>query len=79
VPVSVNYATANGTAKAGEDYTAKSGTLTFAAGETSKTITIAVKGDSKKEANETFFLNLSGALGAVVEYGQAVGNILNDD
>ena len=42
VPVTVNFATANGTASAGEDYTATSGTLTFAPGQTSKTISIVV-------------------------------------
>ena len=79
VPVTVNFATANGTAKAGEDYDAKSGTLTFAPGETSKTITIVVKGDKKKEANETFFVNLSGAVGALILDGQGLGTILDDD
>ena len=59
-PVAVSFRTANGSAKAGEDYTAKTGTLTFAPGETTKTITIEVKGDSKKEANETFYLDLFG-------------------
>ena len=44
--VTVNYATANGTAMAGSDYTATSGTLTFAAGETTSTITVAVAGDA---------------------------------
>jgi hypothetical protein len=41
-------------------YVAKTGTLTFAPGETTKTITIEVNGDSKKEANETFYLDLFG-------------------
>jgi hypothetical protein len=79
VPVTVNYATANGAAKAGDDYTSASGALTFSPGQTSKTITIAVKGDSKKEANETFFINLSAATGAQIEDGQGIGTILNDD
>jgi chitinase len=77
--VTVNYATADGTARAGEDYEADSGTLTFAPGETSKTITIRVKGDRKTEANETFFVNLSGVVNALLEDDQGLGTILNDD
>src|SRR5262249_45180372 len=64
-PVTVNFATANGSATAGEDYDAKSGTLTFAPGETSKTITVVVRGDKKKEGDETFSVNLAGASGAL--------------
>ncbi len=79
-PVSVNFATANGTATtANKDYVATSGTLTFAPGETTKTITVEVKGDRKKEANETFFLNLSGVLNALLADSQGLGTILNDD
>src|SRR5262245_35614637 len=52
-PVSVNYPTADGSASAGSDYTARAGTLTFAAGEISKTITVTVAGDTAVEANET--------------------------
>jgi Calx-beta domain/FG-GAP-like repeat len=78
--VTVNYATANGSAKKGDnDYTAKSGKLTFAPGQTSKTITILVKGDKKNEGDETFFVNLSGARGAELDDGQGLGTILNDD
>src|SRR5262249_32178175 len=58
-PVTMSFRTVDGTAKASTgDYVTKTGTLTFAPGETSKTITIEVKGDSKKEANETFFVDL---------------------
>ena len=57
--VTVSFGTANCTAK-GEDYTPRTGTLTFAPGETTKTTTIEVNGDSKKEANETFYLDLFG-------------------
>ncbi|HKA05799.1 MAG TPA: Calx-beta domain-containing protein, partial [Gemmataceae bacterium] len=78
--VTVNYATANGTATtSNSDYTAKSGTLTFAPGETSKTITISVRGDRRIEANETFFVNLTGPTNATLADGQGVGTILNDD
>jgi Ca2+-binding RTX toxin-like protein len=57
--VSVNYATANGTATAGLDYTATIGTLTFAPGATSKVINIPILNDSLNEADETFTLTLS--------------------
>lgn len=78
--ITVDYATANGTAsKHDNDYTSKSGKLTFAPGETSKTITIAVKGDKKREADESFFVNLSRAVGADVDDSQGEGLILNDD
>jgi len=78
--VSVNYATANGTASmSGSDYVAASGALFFAPGQTGQTITIWVVGDKKSEADETFFLNLSGATNAVLADSQGVGTILNDD
>jgi hypothetical protein len=77
--VAVSYATANGTATAGSDYTAASGTLTFTPGQTSKTITVAVKGDKVKEPDETFFVNLSGAANATISKAQGVGAIVNDD
>jgi probable HAF family extracellular repeat protein len=79
VPVTVSYATANGTATAGQDYNAKSGTLTFAPGQTTSTISIVVKGDRIREANETFFVNLSNGVGAQLLDGQGIGTILNDD
>jgi Calx-beta domain len=77
--VTVAYATANGTATAGSDYTAKSGTLTFAAGTTSQTIDVPVIGDTTVEPNETFFVNLSNASGATIADGQGQGTIVNDD
>jgi hypothetical protein len=77
--VSVNYATANGTATSGSDYAATSGTLTFAPGETSKTITVAVTGDTLSEPNETFFLNLTNAVGASISDGQGQGTIQDDE
>ena len=77
--VTVKYATANGTALAGSDYTATSGTLTFSAGQTSKPVTVSVLGNTVVEANETFVVNLSGAVGATLFDGQGVGMILNDD
>lgn len=78
--VTVNYATANGSALAGSDYTALApATLTFAPGETSKTLTVKVIGDTTVESNETFFVNLSGSTGAKIADGQGRGTILNDD
>ncbi|MFM8221595.1 MAG: Calx-beta domain-containing protein, partial [Planctomycetaceae bacterium] len=65
-PVTVGYATANGTAVAGQDYTAASGTLTFAVGETSKPVVVSVLGDGVVEANETFTVNLASPSGAVL-------------
>ncbi|MEH1831408.1 MAG: PA14 domain-containing protein [Nostoc sp.] len=60
---SVKYTTVDGTAKAGSDYQAASGTLTFAQGETSKTISISIKDDNIQEANEAFTLKFSDAVG----------------
>jgi probable HAF family extracellular repeat protein len=79
VPVTVDFATANGSATAGSDYEAHSGTLTFAPGETSKTIFVDVNGDRSRESNETFFINLSDAVGALIVDGLGVGTIQNDD
>lgn len=77
--VTVNYVTANGTAAAGSDYTPVSGTLTFSPGQTSKTISVPVIGDTTVEGNETFLVNLSGAANAVIADGQGLGTINNDD
>jgi hypothetical protein len=77
--VTVKFATANGTAKSGSDYVAKSGTLTFNHGEISKTVTVAVKGDTLDEANETFFVKLSSPTNAVIADSQGVGTIVDDD
>jgi probable HAF family extracellular repeat protein len=77
--VTVHYTTANGTARAGQDYTAAAGSLTFAPGETSKTITIQVTGDRTRESSETFFVDLSAASLALLTRSRGVGTILNDD
>jgi hypothetical protein len=77
--VTVDFATSNGTATAGSDYTAASGTLSFAPGETSKTITVLVKGDTLSEADETFVVDLSNASNAALADDHAVGAIRNDD
>ena len=77
--VQVAYATANGTASAGSDYTAGSGTVSFAAGETSKTVIVAVSGDTTPEADETFFVDLTSPLNATISDVQGQGTIQNDD
>ena len=62
------------------DNLAQSGTLTFAPGETTKTITIEVQGDSKKEANETYYLDLfDNSSNALFTKKRGTGTILNDD
>lgn len=77
--VNVNYSTANGTAVSASDYVSTSGTLTFAAGETTKTIVVTINGDTTTESNETFVINLSAASGASIADSQGVGTITNDD
>ena len=78
-PVSVSYATANGTASAGSDYLAATGTVTLAAGVTSQSFSITINGDTAVEADETFSVNLSSPTGATIADGQGVGTIVNDD
>ena len=78
-PVTVDYATADGTATAGEDYAAASGSLSFAAGETRKTVTVAIHDDAIDEGQETFTLKLSNPAGAAIQDGEATGTIDNDD
>ncbi len=78
--VTVDYATADGTATAGSDYTAAGGTLTFNAGETTKTISVTVAGDAVDEgSSETFTVDLSNPSGATLADAQAVGTITDDD
>ena len=78
-PVTVDYASADGTAVAGEDYTAVSGTLTFAPGETEQTVTVAVLDDAHDEGEETMTLTLSNPVGAHIVDGEATGTIENTD
>jgi hypothetical protein len=78
-PVTVAYATANGTATAGSDYQTATGTLTFAPGQTSKTVTVQILGDRLPEANETFVVNLSSTTNATIADGQGVGTIADDE
>ena len=79
--VSVDYATADGTAMAGADYTAASGTLTFAPGETAKTVSVAILDDAIDEGKEKFVLRLSNPKGAYLRnmHREAKGVIRNDD
>jgi Calx-beta domain len=77
--ITVDYTTADGTATAPADYTAVTGTLSFAAGEVSKQVTVAVKGDALSEANETFALNLANASNATFEDASGIGTITDDD
>jgi hypothetical protein len=77
--ITVAYATANGTATAGSDYQAASGTLTIPAGQTTGTITVLVNGDRLAEANETFAVNLSAPTNATIADGTGVGTIVDDE
>jgi hypothetical protein len=79
VPVTVNFSTTNGTAVAGTDFTAVSGTITFAPGQTSQTIIVKTLDDSQPESTETFTVNLSNVSGATIADGQGVGSILDNE
>ena len=78
-PSRVDYATADGTATAPADYAPTSGTLTFAAGQTTKQVTVLVNGDPLDESDETTSLNLANAINATIADGQGVGTITDDD
>ena len=75
--VTVDYATSDGTADAGDDYTAKSGTLSFSAGTTSKTISVSIENDVENESDETFTVTLSNASGTNLGTSSATGTIRN--
>ncbi|MBP3957086.1 autotransporter-associated beta strand repeat-containing protein [Gemmata sp. G18] len=77
--VTVAYTTADGTATAGTDYTPVSGTLTFAPGETTQTVTVFVTGDTATEADETFRVVLASPVSATIAAGSGTGTITNDD
>ena len=77
--VTVEFATADDTATAGSDYVTASGTLEFSAGAVTRTITVQVNGDLDPEADETFFVNLTNAVGATITDGQGEGTILDND
>ena len=77
--VSVDFATEAGSARAGEDYAQTSGTMNFARGETSKTVTVLVNGDTTVEESETFSVKLRHARNAVLADSRGIGTIVNDD
>lgn len=77
--VRVNYTTADGTATAASDYGSASGTLIFSPGEVSKSLDIKINGDAVDEGDETFFVNLTGAVAATIADGQGACTIVNDD
>ena len=78
--VQFDLATADGTAAAGSDYTARTlSAQSIAQGNSSSSVAVTVQGDTTVEPNETFFVNLSNVTGASVSDGQGVGTITNDD
>lgn len=77
--VTVNFSTSAGTATAGADFVARSGTVTFGALQTSRTILVALIGDVTSEPDETFSVTLSGAIGSNIGTATALGTIINDD
>ncbi len=79
-PFSVTYATRGGTATSDSDFDATAGQIEFAAGENSKTVTVAINGDTAAEANESFFVDLSAATGdTVIADAVGEGTIVSDD
>ncbi|NZD46981.1 Calx-beta domain-containing protein, partial [Sphaerotilus sulfidivorans] len=78
LPVTVAYATANGTALAGSDYVAQNGTLTFAPGQTTATITITILDDAVYEGPESFSVELSSPTNAVILDGSGIATIKDD-
>lgn len=77
--VTVDYATANDSAIALEDYTATTGTLSFVPGETQKTIAVLINSDGTQESDETFFVNLTNPTNGAIADDRGVGTIFNDD
>ena len=77
--VTVDYATSNGTAGAGEDYTAAAGSVTFSFGETSMTISVPLLGDTEAEEDESFAVTLSNAVNGVISSALATGTIADND
>ena len=77
--VTVDFTVADGTAQAGSDFVAAAGTVTFAAGVTSQTITVTVTGDANPEDDERFLVNLIASATVALQDGQGIGTVLNDD
>lgn len=78
-PITVQFTTADNTAKAGSDYTLSSGTLTFAPSITTRLIPVVVNSDQTVEPDETFFVNLTTPTEATIADAQGTGAIQNDD
>ncbi len=79
LPVSAVWSTADGTAVAGDDYQAASGTITFAPGETTALLTVSVVADEDAEASETFTINLSDPQNVTADPSAFTATIANDD
>src|SRR6266540_2148486 len=79
LPVSVDYATADGTATAPGDYLSAGEPLGFAPGETAKSVSVSVNGDTLDEPDETYVVNLSNEANATIADGQGLGTITDDD
>ncbi len=78
--MTVNYHTEDSSATAGQDYVAASRTLTFARGQTSKTLTVVIKGDTTRETDESFYVWLTDpSSNAHLWQNYGSGDILNDD
>lgn len=77
--ITVDYTTGNVTATAGSDYTSKTGTVTFQPGDLLQTITVLVTGDTASESFETFTVDLLNPVNVVIDVGQAIGEIRDDD
>ncbi len=77
--VTVDFATADGTATAGTDYGTATGTLTFAPGSVLQNVTVSITPETAVEPDETYFVNLSNPVGATILDGQGAGTIVNDD
>jgi hypothetical protein len=77
--ITVSWATADGTATAANDYTARTGTLTFNPGITSRTLSLPVRGDRVAEPTETFFVDLTGPVNASVARARGTATILDND
>lgn len=77
--VTVSAATSDGSATAGSDYVASTGTVTFTPGMTTATFTTTINGDTMNEADESFNVTLSNPVNATILDGTAIGTILNDD
>ena len=77
--ITADYATADGTAVAPGDYAAKTGSVSFAPGSTTRTVNISIKGDTAVEPDENFLVNLSNPANATISDGSGQGTIQNDD